>query len=279
MIDFPLTKPAKTNILYYSVCNNSVIITVGTENSNVRRSLILNLGIFRGCTAKAAAVFFIFTGLIITHPQDSMAAARTEVQTRSSYMVTIEAPSVDVYTYKSKSSGKLGQVRRGQTYEVLAKGQDGWVRIRMGNREGYIITPGNATLVEKNRRTVDSGARERRQVVEFALQFLGGAYVYGGADPNTGVDCSGFTRYIMKHAASIDIPHSAKGQAACGAEVSVEDMQPGDLIFYSSENEGIDHVAMYIGGSQVVHASTEETGIKLSPYNYREPVKVVSVLR
>lgn len=113
MIDFPLTKPAKTNILYYSVCNNSVIITVGSENSNVRRSLILNLGIFRGCAAKAAAVFFIFTGLIITHPQDSMAAARTEVQTRSSYMVTIEAPSVDVYTYKSKSSGKLGQVRRG----------------------------------------------------------------------------------------------------------------------------------------------------------------------
>ena len=94
MIDFPLTKPAKTNILYYSVCNNSVIITVGSENSNVRRSLILNLGIFRGCAAKAAAVFFIFTGLIITHPQDSMAAARTEVQTRSSYMVTIEAPSV-----------------------------------------------------------------------------------------------------------------------------------------------------------------------------------------
>ena len=102
----------------------------------------MNLGIFRGCAAKAAAVFFIFTGLIITHPQDSMAAARTEVQTRSSYMVTIEAPSVDVYTYKSKSSGKLGQVRRGQTYEVLAKGQDGWVRIRMGSREATSLRRG-----------------------------------------------------------------------------------------------------------------------------------------
>ena len=134
----------------------------------------MKLDVFRRSALKAAAGVLIFTGLIMMTPQDSMAAARTEVQTRSSYMVTIEAPSVDVYTYKSRDAKTIGQVKRGQTYEVLEKGQDGWVQIRMGNREGYIPAAGNAALVEKNRQTVDSGARQRREVVEFALQFLGG---------------------------------------------------------------------------------------------------------
>ena len=136
----------------------------------------MKLDVFRRLAVKAAAGVFIFAGLMMMDPQESMAAARTEVQTRSSYMVTIEAPSVDVYTYKSKDSKTVGQVKRGQTYEVLKKEQDGWVQIRMGNREGYISAAGNASLVEKNRQTVDSGARQRREVVEFALQFLGGEY-------------------------------------------------------------------------------------------------------
>lgn len=238
----------------------------------------MKLDVFRRLAVKAAAGVFIFAGLMMMDPQESMAAARTEVQTRSSYMVTIEAPFVDVYTYKRKDSKTIGQVKRGQTYEVLKKEQDGWVQIRMGSREGYISAAGNASLVEKNRQTVDSGARQRREVVEFALQFLGGEYKYGGTDPNKGVDCSGFTRYVMKYGASVEIPHSSTGQAACGTEVSEEEMQPGDLIFYSSPFGRINHVAMYAGNGQVVHASTEETGIKLSPYNYREPVKIVSVL-
>lgn len=239
----------------------------------------MKLGVFGRFAAKAAAGVLIFTGLIMMNPQESMAAARTEVQTRSSYMVTIEAPSVDVYTYKSRDSKTMGQVKRGQTYEVLKKEPDGWVQIRMGDKKGYIPAAGNAALVEKSRQTVDSGVRQRREVVEFALQFLGGEYKYGGIDPNKGVDCSGFTRYVMKHGASVEIPHSSTGQAACGTEISEGEMQPGDLIFYSSPFGRINHVAMYAGNGQVVHASTEETGIKLSPYNYREPVKIVSVLQ
>ena len=107
----------------------------------------MKLDVFRRLAVKAAAGVFIFAGLMMMDPQESMAAARTEVQTRSSYMVTIEAPSVDVYTYKSKDSKTVGQVKRGQTYEVLKKEQDGWVQIRMGNREGYISAAGNALLL------------------------------------------------------------------------------------------------------------------------------------
>ena len=116
-----------------------------------------------------------------------------------------------------------------------------------------------------------------KQVVEYAMQFVGGRYVYGGADPNRGADCSGFTRYVLSKSASISLPHSSKGQSSYGRQVSEDEMQPGDLLFYSGSG-GINHVALYIGDGQIVHASTEKTGIKTSPYDYRTPVKIVSLL-
>lgn len=225
----------------------------------------MNFALFRRHAVKAAAGLFLLSGILFVNPGESLAASKgAEVQTRSSYMVTIAAPSV-------------GQVKRGQTYEVLSNQGNGWVKISTGSGEGYIKTSGKASLVEKNRETVDLSARQRRQTVEFALQFVGGTYVFGGVDPNNGVDCSGFTRYILQNTASISLPHSSKGQSNYGTEVSEEEMQPGDLIFYG-DDAGINHVAMYIGNGQIVHASTEATGIKTSPYNYRKPVKIVSVL-
>lgn len=227
---------------------------------------------------KASGALCLCVGLALACPVESRAAsAQAEVQTRSTYMVKIEAPSVDMHRAASEGSGKQGQVKRGQTYEVLGSSRKGWVKISAGGREGYIKTAGNASIVEKTREIVDETVKTRRQVVEYALQFVGGRYVYGGADPNKGVDCSGFTRYILSNAASISLPHSSGGQSGYGREVSEEEMQPGDLLFYSGGGR-INHVALYIGDGKVVHASTEKTGIKTSPYNYREPVKIVSLL-
>lgn len=227
---------------------------------------------------KVSGALCLCAGLAIACPTDSQAAARqAEVKTRSSYAVKIEAPSVDVYTYASERSAKLGQVMRGQSYEVLLRAEQGWVKISTGGREGYIRTAGNASVVEKARETVDENVKKRRQVVEYAMQFVGGRYVYGGSDPNRGVDCSGFTRYVLSQSASINLPHSSRGQSSYGKPVSVDEMQPGDLLFYSGSG-GINHVAMYIGDGKIVHASTEKTGIKTSPYDYRVPVKIVSLL-
>lgn len=227
---------------------------------------------------KTCAVCALSVGIFLSCPGEASAKETAEVQTRSVYMVTIEAPSVDIYQKANEHSKKQGSVSRGETYEVLSREGKSWVQIRADGKTGYIKTPGKAVVVEKNRETVNQNVKLRRQVTEYALQFLGGEYRYGGVDPRKGVDCSGFTRYILRNMAGVDIPHSATGQAACGTEVSLEEMQPGDLIFYSSETGTINHVAMYIGSGQVVHASTEKTGIKTSPYDYREPVKVVSVL-
>lgn len=237
---------------------------------------------------KAAGFLCLLAGIGLGNPMESQAASsqptvslsiarQPEVRTSSSYVAKIQAPSVTVYKSADAASSKRGQVNRGNTYEVLERTADGWIRIRTGSGEGYIKTAGNATVSERTKETVDENVRTRRQVVEYALQFVGGEYRYGGIDPNTGVDCSGFTRYVLGNAASISLPHSSTGQSSYGRTVTEEQMQPGDLLFYAGGGR-INHVAMYIGDGQVVHASTEKTGIKTSPYDYREPVKIVSLL-
>lgn len=119
---------------------------------------------------------------------------------------------------------------------------------------------------------------ERRQnLVNYALQFVGGRYVAGGNDPHTGADCSGFTRYVMQHGAGVSLNRSSSSQASQGKTISANEMQPGDLIFYGNGSR-VNHVAMYIGNGQIVHASTYSTGIKISQWNYRAPVRIASVL-
>ena len=98
----------------------------------------------------------------------------------------------------------------------------------------------------------------RSEIVTYALQFVGNRYKYGGTNPNTGVDCSGFTSYVMRHAAEVELPHSSGGQSRMGRQVSSSEMRPGDIICYSG------HVAIYIGGGAIVHASNERDGIKIS---------------
>lgn len=120
-------------------------------------------------------------------------------------------------------------------------------------------------------------AVRRQQVVDYALSFVGGRYVYGGNDPHTGVDCSGFVRYVLANSAGVSMGRSSGVQASQGRAIDASRMQPGDLLFYGNRG-GINHVAMYIGSGQIVHASTARTGITISNWNYRNPVKIISVL-
>lgn len=122
-----------------------------------------------------------------------------------------------------------------------------------------------------------ANAERRQNLVNYALQFVGGRYVAGGNDPHTGADCSGFTRYVMQHGAGVSLNRSSGSQATQGRTISANEMQPGDLIFYGNGSR-VNHVAMYIGNGQIVHASTYSTGIKISQWNYRAPVRIASVL-
>ena len=160
------------------------------------------------------------------------------------------------------------------------------MKVRVNDTEGYLPVSGNATVKQVTEDEIaevqqdaleSSNSYKRQQVVDYALQFVGGRYKYGGSDPRTGVDCSGFTRYVLQNSAGIGMNRSSGGQASQGVAIGADQMQPGDLLFYGS-GRGINHVAMYIGNGQIVHASTERTGITISNWNYRNPVKLVNVL-
>lgn len=116
----------------------------------------------------------------------------------------------------------------------------------------------------------------RVSLVNYALQFVGNRYVWGGTSLTKGADCSGFTMKIYEKY-GVYLPHSSRAQANYGTRVSSSDAKPGDLFFYSKGGV-INHVAIYIGNGQIVHASSAKTGIKISNAFYRTPACVVRLL-
>lgn len=129
-----------------------------------------------------------------------------------------------------------------------------------------------ASITSKNKSKHISSFRA--DIVEYALQFEGNPYVWGGTSLTKGADCSGFTQSVFK-SKGILLPRTARNQAEGGRSVPLSNLQPGDLIFYRKDNQ-INHVALYIGKKKVIHASNPKSGIKISKYNYRKPYKVVS---
>lgn len=109
---------------------------------------------------------------------------------------------------------------------------------------------------------VDSGSGLGSQIANYGCQFIGNPYVYGGTSLTNGTDCSGFTQAVYKHF-GINIPRSSTAQRSAGVGVSYAEARPGDLICYAG------HVGLYIGNGQIVHASSERTGIKISNATYR----------
>jgi peptidoglycan DL-endopeptidase CwlO len=123
-----------------------------------------------------------------------------------------------------------------------------------------------------------SSSSSGQEIANYALNFVGNPYVWGGTSLTGGADCSGFVQSIYSHFGR-RIPRTSREQASgAGYEVSISDLQAGDLIFYRNSSGTVNHVALYIGNGKVVHASNQREGIKISSYNYRTPYKARRIL-
>ena len=101
--------------------------------------------------------------------------------------------------------------------------------------------------------------------------------MWGGTSLTKGADCSGFTMKVMQNF-GVSLPHYSGAQAKMGKAVKSSEMRPGDLIFYANSSGTVNHVALYIGNGQIVHAASRKSGIKISAWNYRSPVAIRNVL-
>ncbi len=126
------------------------------------------------------------------------------------------------------------------------------------------ITTETKEVEETTQIVAPSNTELATSLVNFAKQYEGYPYKSGGTDLNTGVDCSGFTMKVFEQF-GYNLPHSSRNQASMGTYISIDAIDIGDLIFYGY-NGSISHVAIYIGNGQIIHATTNNGGIKIANY-------------
>ena len=184
------------------------------------------------------------------------------------------------------------RVTKEETY-IVTKQLDGWVEIEIdgtddsknGTSKGYVSTANNYIDVRYaldqaivySVSTPKGTSSIRTQIKNFAVKYIGGKYVWGGNNLSTGVDCSGFTQAVYKNF-GVTLNRVSKEQAKQGVAVSSANKKVGDLVFYANSSGVIDHVAIYIGNNQIVHAASSKSGIKISNWNYRDYKAIRNVL-
>ncbi len=210
---------------------------------------------------------------------DAVLKARELVKT----VAKVTSDGVNVRDGASLESSVLTQVPKGEELEYI-ESLDQWVKVSIDGMEAYVsadyvkVETTLHTAITMTELLYGMGVSDVRvDLVEYAKQFLGNPYVWGGTSLTKGADCSGFVQSVFKKF-GIKLSRTSRSQAKDGKKISTSDLKPGDLLFYADSTGTINHVALYIGGGQVIHASNPKSGIKISKYNYRTPVKCVRVI-
>ena len=196
-------------------------------------------------------------------------------------MAIVSTDMLNARTEPNTDSAIWTQISNNERYLVLNQ-LDGWVEIELDETSAYVATDYVDVRYALNEAIKFSPLEEkaslRSQLVNYALQFVGNRYVWGGNDPHTGADCSGFVKYCYAHVAGVTLERVSRAQAKQGRKVTAETMKPGDLVFYTNRSGTVNHVAMYIGNGQIVHAASRKSGIKISNWRYRTPYRIVNML-
>lgn len=106
-----------------------------------------------------------------------------------------------------------------------------------------------------------------QEILINALSLTGVKYKYGGKSPETGFDCSGFVRYVFQQAANLTLPHGARAISQLGQTIPVEQLQPGDLVFFNTLKSAFSHVGIYLGDGRFIHAPSSGGGIHVVDMN------------
>ncbi len=224
----------------------------------------------------------------VDDPEDAYLLTGPEARIKAKELVRtvarVTSDGVRIREEAGLEGAVLTQVLAGEELEFLEDLGD-WVKVSVDDEEAYVsaeyveIEEKLSCAVSMSELAYGTGVSDVRvDLAEYAKQFLGNPYVWGGTSLTKGADCSGFVQSIFKHY-GISLSRTARAQSKDGTKISYSDLLPGDLIFYANSKGTINHVTIYIGGGQVIHASSRKTGIKISKYNYRTPVKYVRVIK
>ncbi len=210
-------------------------------------------------------------------------AALARAEEVKQVIATVNTTTLYVREQPNTDCAIITMMPEGEDLEVV-ESLEGWVKINVDSDEGYVSSdyvdlsvqlPKAQTMTEV--RYGQGVSDVRVSLVQYATQFVGNPYVWGGTSLTRGADCSGFVLSVFANY-GISLPHSSGAQSNCGRRISASEAQPGDLFFYGNGSR-INHVAIYIGNGQVVHASSPKSGIKISGAFYRTPVKVVRIIQ
>ena len=239
----------------------------------------------------------IQSGAVTGYVRKDLVATGAEAESlavsHASVMAIVNTDSLNVRSEPSTDAQAWTKITKDQRYNVINQ-LDGWVQLELdtGDDEdseqgAYVSTRDNNVSVtyalqeaveyKPAVEAANAAAAFRNQIVNYACQFVGNRYVWGGTSLTNGCDCSGFTQSVLKHF-GISIPRVSRDQARSGVKVDSSSMRPGDLIFYANRKGTINHVGMYIGNGQVVNAASTRSGIRIYRWNYRTPVAIRDVI-
>ncbi len=195
--------------------------------------------------------------------------------------ITINTDTLNVRMEPDVNSKIWTQANTGEHYDV-ANVLDNWVEIELDDETGFVakeyVSVGYRLNTAKKYVPTYEDANQPigSRIVAYAMKWLGGKYVWGGETLGKGVDCSGFTKCVYAKFGYYLI-HYSGDQAREGKKIRRNQLQKGDLVFYA-KNGTINHVAIYIGDGQVIHARSTKRGICITDMYYRTPVKYVTYI-
>lgn len=208
------------------------------------------------------------TAAASSSPVEAAAAAEEVAQAAESAVQTtrygqVIASSLYIRTGAGTEFDKAGSLKNGDIVTITGQ-SNGWYKISSGYvSSDYVSIVDEATA--KAAQATAANTTSGQKMAEFALKYVGYPYVYGGSSPK-GFDCSGFTSYIYKQF-GYSINRTASNQLDNGTAVSMDELQPGDLVFFKKSGSGskrASHVGIYIGNGEFVHASTSTVGVIVS---------------